>query len=657
MTQNLYNNIKSIFVIFIIFACFILTANISAQSVKKDTIYHTLFDTNKISNSYIFDKNSDTIGLQNFIWSDRRNLSEILNDRTGYFINYLGVGGRNPINFNNFDEKHIGIFRDGIQINDNFFGGFDEENISVSEIQKIEEISNISSFLYGINSSGKALNIITKDAFQPTLFSQLRYSQDRYGAMFADFSINIPFSKKFNFIFGINSHFYDGYYQNSDFNVWRGRMKLNFYSSPKLNIKMSFYHTKINRRLNGGLVISTNDTLRNANFADVISLGSYERFSNYFFDITANANLLNDKNSLSKLIFYTNNSSRILRNGENGIDPGIFIHNDYHYIQYGLDFKQYINKKFSDLITTNLMFGGNLYYNLFNYSIPITTINGKENIPILYKKDFYSLKSKFDVNIQNTLLSGSFKTDIVDNKFFKFYGLEGRTKILNGKDINLLIKWGYSSTVFGFTYSYYSDANNNINNIKNYIYNSDRINYYQIGFEVNYKNIFLDAYQYSWKNNSIEESAFKFTNGNYNLKFLSKYIDFLFNANYSQETYQPTFFIKSDILYHNYFFNNKLDLKVGISTKYFTNTKIKFFDVEEYNFLNFIDSVQHITYEKDFFNVDFYIGARIGTANVNFTIANIFDNLNYTTAIYPYDARGGFLNTVARFSIVWDFNR
>ncbi|MCX6166185.1 MAG: TonB-dependent receptor plug domain-containing protein, partial [Ignavibacteriae bacterium] len=201
------NNIKHIFGLFFTIS-FLCSVYSNAQTIKKDSVYHTPFDTNKISNPYILDYKSDTIGINDFIWSDRRNLSEILNDKAGYFINYLGIGGRNPINFNNFNDKQIGIFRDGVQINDNFFGGFDEENISVSEIQKIEEVSNISSFLYGMNSSGKALNIITRDAFQPTLFSQLRYSQDRYGALFSDFSLNVPFSKKFNFIFGVNSHFY-----------------------------------------------------------------------------------------------------------------------------------------------------------------------------------------------------------------------------------------------------------------------------------------------------------------------------------------------------------------------------------------------------------------------------------------------------------------
>ena len=118
-----------------------------AQSVKKDTIYHIPFDTNKISNAYLFDLKSDTIGLNDFIWNDRKNLSEILNDKAGFHIFYLGIGGRNSINFNNFDSWQIGIYRDGIQQNDNFYGGFDQENISVSEIQKIEVVSNISSFL------------------------------------------------------------------------------------------------------------------------------------------------------------------------------------------------------------------------------------------------------------------------------------------------------------------------------------------------------------------------------------------------------------------------------------------------------------------------------------------------------------------------------
>lgn len=635
MTQIFNNNIKCIFVLLLITVSIFFAAAIFAQSIKKDTVYHTPFDTNKISNPYIFDKNSDTIGLQEFIWSDRRNLSEILDDKAGYFINYLGIGGRNPINYNNFDDRHIGIFRDGVPINDNQFGRFDEENVSISEIEKIEEVSNISSFLYGLNSTGKSLNIITKDGFQPTLFSQLRYSQDRYGALFADFSLNVPFSKKFNFIFGINSHFTDGYYQNSDFNVWRGRMKMNFYVSPKINIKAAFNYTKINRRLNGGLIYNTDDTLKNANFAEVYSLGKYERFSNYYFDITANANFFNDKNSLTKFIFYTNNITRLLRNGENGIDPNIdLLHNDYHYIQYGLDIKQQIRKKFSDHVETNLMLGGNAYYNINNYSQQDFFTFPVENIQLFYSYNLYAFKSKLDATINNFLVSGSFKTIYYQKDFRNSYGLEGKYRLIEKNDFKFLLKGGCNAISSFSTFGNY---------------------YFEFGFETQYKNLYIDAYQYNWVYLYNRDKLFSALNGNYSLKYLTKYFDYGVNAIYSSDTTYPSIFFKSDIVYHNFFFNNKLDLKLGISIKYFSKTVLRSFNMNTYEFYYYYSA--GLPTQKNLFNMDFFIGARIGTANVNFTIANIFDNLNYTTAIYPYDARGGFLNTIARFSIVWDFNR
>jgi hypothetical protein len=645
------NNIKYSFGVLVHTLIIILLCNIntSAQPVKKDTVYHTPFDTNKISNPYILDYKSDTIGIQSFIWSDRKNLSEILNDKAGYFINYLGVGGRNPINYNNFDDKQIGIFRDGVQINDNFFGGFDEENISISEIEKIEVASNISSFLYGVNTSGKSINVITKDAFQPTLFSQLRYSQDRYGAMFADFSLNVPFSKKFNFIFGINSHFYDGYYDNSDFNVWRGRMKLNFYSSPKLNIKASFYHTKINRRLNGGLEYSTNDTLKNQNFASVYSLGSYEKLSNYYFDITFNANLFNDKNSLTKLIFYTNNSLRLFRNGENGVDTGVYIKEYFHSIQYGIDLKQNYRIKFANGIESNLLAGGNAYFNLYNFTIPYKRlyVDGTERMFI--QNNYYNIISKIDLLIKQLLLSGSYKFDVIDNSFYNLFGLEGKYKVFNKDDYNILLKGGFNSTTYGFTYLNYSSDNETPFYST---YNSNRRKYCEFGVEAKYKNIYLDAYQYSC---SLDNS-FSFANGNYTAKLLTKYFDFVINASYSSETYYPPISLKSDIVYHNFFFNDKLDLKFGISLKYFSKTYLYTIDQQNYTKSIYLSS-DGSPFEKDFFNMDFYVGARIGTANINITVANIFNNVNYTTGIYPYDARGGFLNSIARFSIVWDYNR
>jgi len=586
----------------------------------------------------MLDKKSDTIGVQDFIWSDRRNLSEIMNEKAGYFINYFGIGGRNPINFNGYQSKQIGIFRDGVQINDTYFGGFDEENISVNEIQKIEEVSNITSFLYGLNITGKSLNIVSKDAFQPTIFSQLRYSQDRYGALFADFSLNIPFSKKFNFIFGINSHFTDGYYQNSSYNVWRGRFKFNYYVSPRLNIKAGFYHNVINRGLNGGLKLNTDDTLKNSNFADVYSLGQYERISFYNADITATGNFFNDNRSLTKLIFFSNNNLRILRNGENGIDTGVFVHNDYHYIQYGIDFSQSIGKQFSKNIEANLTAGSEAYFILDNIFKSYPESNGFNEYPYFHERKYNTLKSRLDVSVYNLSLTGAFKSVIMQSYFHNSFGFESKLLLFKNDDAIFAFKGGVN-----FTRTPHEDGRN----------------YFEIGIESRYKNIFIDVYQYAKKYINDNNGKLYPENGNYSIKFISKFIDFGINGQFSSDTLYPKIFLKTDLVYHNFFFNNKLDLHLGLSAKYFSKMPVYPYDIISTNYFynDYYSKNKSKITDKDFFSLDFFIGARIGTANVNLTIANLFDKVNYTTAIYPYDARGGFLNSISRFTIVWDFNR
>ena len=110
--------------------------------------------------------------------------------------------------------------------------------------------------------------------------------------------------------------------------------------------------------------------------------------------ITTTAKLFNDKESLTKLIFYTNNSTRLYRNGENGVDTGLFIHNDYHYIQYGFDLTQNIKKKFSNFFETNLMVGGNAYFNLTNYSMRVFPEFLTDNLQTFYTDNIYALKTK-----------------------------------------------------------------------------------------------------------------------------------------------------------------------------------------------------------------------------------------------------------------------
>ena len=202
----------------------------SLYSQKKDTLItgtfpkdtvKVNFNQNKIHKQDLLSYLSDTSGTDDFIWNDKRNLQEILNEKTGFYAYYFGTGGKSLINYNGF--SNIGVFRNGIESNNQFYGGFDVESFSVNEIDKIEEVSTSLSFMYGLNPYSKIINIINKDNFQPNLFTQFRYSQDRDGALFADVYMNLPISRKFNFLFGVNNYASDGHYQNSDFSFWRSR--------------------------------------------------------------------------------------------------------------------------------------------------------------------------------------------------------------------------------------------------------------------------------------------------------------------------------------------------------------------------------------------------------------------------------------------------
>ena len=121
------------------------------------------------------------------------------------------------------------------------------------------------------------------------------------------------------------------------------------------------------------------------------------------------------------------------------------------------------------------------------------------------------------------------------------------------------------------------------------------------------------------------------------------------------------FFSKNDISYSDKLFKNKLDLKIGVNFKFISNFQYYSTYYEEgvwdrfYGSGSFSGLYETSKPSNNKFLADFYIGARIGRANINFTVANIFDSFYYDTFMFPSDDRGGLFNAVSRFTIVWDF--
>ncbi len=616
-----------------------LTHAIFPQNKLPDSTNKFPFDINKIKEARRLSGTSDEFSYDSiYIWNDKRSLSEIMNERAGYFINDFGLGGRNDINFNNGQSYDVGIYRDGIQLNDRLRGNFDIQNISINEIDKIEEISNVASFFYGINSSAKAVNVITKDIFQPKPFSQLRFSQDRFASLFADVFLSQPLSRKFNLQLGLTKHSLDGRYKNSNFNIWRGRGRLNFFLSPKFNAKINFYLNNYDRGLNDGLVYSANNNLlTDPTLATVIHPNTNEHLENYYYDATITARLLRNQTSLTKLILYSNNSYRKLNNGDDSVLSVTNLPSGYfHTILYGADLTQNLNIINTRTIQSNVLLGADLYLNYFNSDLfkPQSA----------FIKNYYSLRSKFDFLYKLFSVTALIRNDNIDSRNFLNLGLEGSFKLFSDKTMALIIHGGVNRIKY------------KMNEFPNKVYEDKEsatiidtpINLFEAGINFSYKNFSSDFLAYRNHHDSPNKG---YNGGNATISYIDNHFDFTAILNYAEYTTFPKYYLKSGIAYKDVLFNKKLKIKTGITLKYYQINYI----TKQFQTLYVSDDTSEPFPQKNQFIADFYVGARIGHANINLTVANIFNSLVYNSYLFPLDDRGGFLNSISRFTIVWDF--
>lgn len=606
-----------------------------SQNNLSDTARKVPFDTNKIKDQTLLSNSSEVFSYDSlYIWNDKRTLSEILDERQGFFIFDLGLGERNALNYNNWYADQTGVYRDGIQINDNYYQGFDIQNISVSEIDRIEEVSDVSSFFYGINSMAKSVNVITKDVFQPKPFTQLRFSQDRFGSLFADVFFSQPVSRKGNVQIGITKHSIDGRYENSAFNIWRGRGRVNLYLSPKINAKLNFYLDNYTRSLNEGLVYSSDpNVLSDPEIAEVRNTESNEDLENYFYDLTMTGRFFRNQNSLTKFKLYSNNSNRqfILNNQT---EPYYS-----HSIQYGAEMTQNFNIKQDKNLNMDVLIGGNVYINLYRGKRTTTFMDPFYS----YQQNYYSLKGKYDLTYKGFYLTALIRNDnIQDNNYLNF-GAEANIKVYRNNDFLFELNGGLNHT------SYYIQNAAIANFSTPYItVNEFSHDLYEIGGKIIYKDFTLEATGFKKSYDQWEKESYGVNSA---ISFISEYTDLVVSYNYSSIELFPVNYIKSDLAFKDILFKGKLKLKTGFDIKYYNIDYITFQDQllysSQYTYISFPQTSQFIA--------DFYVGARIGRANINLTIANIFNSLVYNSYVYPLDDRGGFLNAISRFTIVWDF--
>jgi hypothetical protein len=647
----------------IVLLCFLIINAYSQDSVKTKIKSDTIpkkqeIILSKLTYRLIENINPDTVSRNTILWLPLKSIEQLFQYLPGFYLKYMDIGQVNPLTYNQLDAKFIALIKNDRLMNDLLDGLPDLNLISANEIDVIETNGfGSSQYKYPVS-----VNVIERQIYRNRPFTEISYTLDRYEHNYLNGNFHKNFFGKFNFNFGITKHSYDGKYINSDFDKWQGRFHLNYIGSKIFNSFLYVNYTKIQRGLNGGLDplknnINNNDSLMNS-IAVVRNPDAYEIRTRFDIDLGVIFKTSKKKDDYLKLQLFTSNMFREYRDEENRPTPnGILIKDNSHWIDYGAKL--------------NLVYGFNI-----TKSLKITSTTETEYNKDLIKTNLFSLNRSERIFLKQSVTgdAGMFKLNVyaktarfkyISDEFYNEYGIKPML-VINTKDSAGFILYGEYHHVYKLPS--YNDY---------FLHGpASRVKFDILKGSIKLKKSFLEVLaEYYFKFNIVNNGIILFGNStpenknnngfNFNLKADLFNININANLNInnisSSDFYNtiPKQFGSVIISYRNYFFNKKLDLKVGLNTRFWGDYFASFYN-GFYNSFNdqIYDSTAsryiNIKVDRDF-TLDFFIIAKIDKANFGLAFENLLDRISYSTSIYPNIDRGGLFRFISRFWITWYF--
>lgn len=640
--------------ILIIFLLFITYNSIYSQDTtkpkttpvsKKDTAYVQNFILADHNYQYINKTSPDTLTRRRFLWYPAKSLEDIFNYVPGYYQYTMDVGQLNPVSFNQFAFSRTGIFRNGRPVNDLFEGSADMNLFSRNEISEMEFSGGFRNNLYGYSNS---VNIIQRELFQYRPYTEISFYQDRYENLYFDGNFHQNLFKKLHFNFGITKHSYDGHYNNSEFDKWLGRFNLWFAPNAKTNTFLKVNYSIINRELNEGIDPDTvnlgSKDIFNSSLAAVVYPSQHERRER--FDIDLGAIFLGGKISTTKIQFYVSNSFRELFRLSNLVNPDSPERQDnYHWINYGAKLSQRFHLRVGSQFTLLTNSEGDFIYNMYRID--------QENLTpsIVYDKNEISGIQEAEILYKNFAVKGFIKANTYSYAhsnygLFRYIYLSAGlnvqyTKILNDSSVIKLA--GIYNTKEDYSSAGLKYINRNISAGSEFYYYRTSSFPFIFSLLAPPPNVVFRGV-----NNFAEIKIYKFNlSGNYSYNFRN-----------SANQYNPEHFGRININFEDNAFKSKLEYKIGFTTRFWSEYEALFFDGHTNSFKKYVGYEFNMIRELKIpanATLDFCIIGKIGKATFGLTFENILDRIIYNTGVYPFMDRGGFLNSMSRFNITWNF--
>ena len=282
---------------------------------------------------------------------DYRYLGGILETVPGIFIrDHHSVGSYNQLNIRGVDWRGVSVMENGRLLNEPASGIYNLFHFTTEYADRIEIITGPRAFLFGLNSTGGAVNLLTKNYNSNRAFSKINYTEAPYSYQYSDGTFSQNISRKVNFTFGFQHQGTDGRFANSADNAWNMRVKVRYNLSKNFNIILSEYLTSTETQFNGGIDITQTgftllafDPLQ----ATMKSYETFEKVTRHDLDLSLVGTVLGDTTNVSLLTFYYSGSLREYRDADQHTDRfgiphsnNVFINSDHRSSWMGAVFTQ-----------------------------------------------------------------------------------------------------------------------------------------------------------------------------------------------------------------------------------------------------------------------------------------------------------------------------
>lgn len=276
---------------------------------------------------------------------DYRYFGGLLESFPGVFIReQFMIGGYNQLNIRGADWRGIAVLSNGRPLNEPASGVYNAFHFTTEYADRIELISGPRAFLFGVNSSGGAINVVTKNYNSNRAYTKINYTETANNYQYSDGTFSQNISRKINLTVGFQHQGWDGRFVNSADDAWNVRIKARYNVSQVLNIIFSEYLTRTQTQLNGGISLEKSGDVFFAFdriLAAPVNTESYEKISRHDVDLSLVGTLLGDTTNVSTLTLYYSSNLREYRDEENTtLANGVRIHTDHRSAWLGAMFTQ-----------------------------------------------------------------------------------------------------------------------------------------------------------------------------------------------------------------------------------------------------------------------------------------------------------------------------